>query len=727
MATDLHHYSNIWHSGFPLISLQANRKPSHPLTRVPGCIQTTNALGNLAGHAITEAHQLGPRVWQFEAGLPPGFDVTEIQLLNTGYRIETRQGSEMIFIQVHPGVFCGVAPLTVVPELFSNTHAIETEGSVSWMETPEMRIWLEHRQVDDQRQIALVVSPEKKDREGMRMTARKMLEEVSPKQMWTGLWKERMAWLSRLNAEERPVLFDLALETVEAALMPAAGPFAAQWIRDPALSGAGMNLNHLQGELPAIRAISPDALDGVLKTLTGLTPNPQGFLPSTVLLSGDASPYPAWPTLCQALAPYPEAVSRAGAPLIENLAGHLTAFLDSKREGDPLPVWPVGDGAFTPEIFDESLSLVDLPSLLVAEMEAFAKLSGDNGRFASAHDALRTAVLKLCWQPQRGVFLDRVYEDASPVKRMTAGGLLPFLWADLPDAQARGLYRYLETSAESLRGSHGLLQWEPRKGDPAAPPSTSTLQHLLLHPLLKKSPPEVSTLMGAAWGSVLDALSRNDAGLPLDFQAGAAPIWHPLTAAFCVRFAPLHTRLDLELSHYPKFVRFLERHRKGIVGLAAMLVLILPGTFGLYYAMRPDFSAAREQDEAGHAETLYRLGQYQEAAEIYTGLLNLGRFHARHGYYYHQRGKCHWHLGDFPAARNDFARAVERDTDFMMPSAHWNLAQALWRLGETDAARAQFEDVLEVFSEGYPEFGPLARDALQMLDTTNFTPGISSL
>ncbi len=710
MATDFQHYSDSWHDGVPLVSLPEGKRANTVLGRA---FLTAPALGGIRGAAEKSS-------WHFEPGLPPGFDVQALHLLNCGYRITSREGADIILLQLRPGVFSAEMPLSVVPELFSTRQTVQDGEFSSRLELDGLRLLIEHRtEGSKRRRMALIIND--KDDDAQRLAARKVLEGPPPSETWAGLWKQRMSWLTRLGAEERPVMFDLALETLDAAVERNEGPFAAQWLRDPELSAPGMNLNHLDGELPALARLEPEAARGVIDTLAELPTLPSGCLPAFVTLDDGMADAPAWPLLARAIlaAKHAGALSTPSPELSAKLETHINGYLSAWEEtGTILPVWPDGDQAFTPEIFDEDLALTDLAAMLVSEIESLAELCKKPALFSEAKNKLRKILLESHWSDTRGIFLDRMSggeAGGAPVKRMTAGGLIPLIWKDLPDPNRRAILKTLAQS-DGLRSRAGLLQWEPRPDDPAAPPIRPELQHLLLQPLLRNAPPEMTTLMGAAWAKSLDDLARANTGFPLSMTPAQTPEWHPLTAAFCLRFAPLRTKMDLELSKYPKFVRALERHRTKIVGCIAAIIILLPSTIGLHYATREDYSAHREQSEAGHAETLYTLGQYEAAAQIYSDLLRMERFRSRHLYYHFQRGKCHWHLGDYAAAKADFVRAVELDEDLRLPAAHWNLGQTHWRLGQISEARATFEDVLEVFSEGYPELGQRAAHALEMLD-----------
>lgn len=701
MSTELHHFSDIWHGGFPLVPVTEGKNPE------PGTghgFRTASSLGGVTG-------TLPGLAWHFEPGLPPGFEVQTLHLLCCGYRLTSSAGEHVTLLQTRPGVFVGEAPSRVVPELFSTNRTVRDEESRSWLESGSTRLLLEHRAQGANRRMVLVAGVGT-DPDALRMTARKILDETSAPELWNRLWKERMSWLARLGAEERPVMFDLALETLHAAVEPAAGPFASTWIRDPA--EAGMNLNHLPGILPALASLEPEVARGVMQTLAELPVLSSGALPAFVPLVGSPGPAPAWPVLSQALA---LALRTGGLPpppdaLLEKLRAHIEAMSGTGESGPPR--WPVEEGAFIPEVWDEGVDPVDLPAMLVAEMEAYREISGDAGRFRERREQLKSHLLTEHWSSGANVFLDRI-QGGNLAKRATVGGILPLLWTDLPEPQRQGLHKTLRQEG-GLRGDGGLRQWEPRDDDPEEPPVCTEAQHLLLQTLLRQSPQDLSQLMGVAWAKRLDGLSQKDLGFPPRLDETEKAGWHPLTAAFSIRFAPLRNKADLELSRYPRWVRFLEHHRKAIVAIAAAFAVAMPTLLGIHYLFREDYSLLQEQDQAGHAGTLQTLGLHTEAEAILTGLLTRGRVESRHARYHFSRGKSRFQLGNLQGALEDFSAAAQLDGDFLLPAAHWNLAQLQWRMNQTEAAAETFHDILEIFSEGYPDLGRRAETALELLE-----------
>ncbi|MCH8528596.1 MAG: tetratricopeptide repeat protein [Kiritimatiellae bacterium] len=110
------------------------------------------------------------------------------------------------------------------------------------------------------------------------------------------------------------------------------------------------------------------------------------------------------------------------------------------------------------------------------------------------------------------------------------------------------------------------------------------------------------------------------------------------------------------------------------------------------------------------------LGRYAEAEEVYTELINRTRRPTFHLTYFAQRGNVRARQNKLAAAREDLLRAVELDQDLILPTAHWNLAQVHWRLGDLDAARDALEEFIDIFEEGYPDMGRRARNALALMD-----------
>lgn len=690
MATDFPHYSDTWHPDFPLATHRPARDPGPSRAAV---FHTGRVLGSISS-------KTAKGIWSFEPGLPPGYDLQSLHLLNCGYRLLTADDEDLLFLQVRPGLFLGDFPVAAVPELFCTRQTVTEEGSRSLLRLAEWTISLTQEVRGNRRAVRLQVSTDPN------LHAE---SETDLRALWSDLWKQRMLWLSRMKAEERPVLFDLALEVLESDLPPDSGTL-------PADTHPTLLLNDLPGRLPALARMEPEAAADLLACLCRASPLANGALPARSPRSESDTEVPAWPVLALAIhtARQGEVPLTLPDALLPRLENHLRAWISLSQSQGPLPVWPDADTAFTPEIVDEEIDLCDLAALLIAEIDAYRALSGDAAAFTSERERWRTHLLNHHWSAARGVFLDRTREG-SLTQRLTLGGLLPLLWHDLPGVQQRGLYRALSQS-KGLRGPRGLLQWEPREDDPAPAPVRLLSQHLFLRPLLREAPPDLRTLMGLSWAKALDEHVQAGRGFPGDWD-GTAKDWHPLTAAFCLRFAPLHAKEDLLLAEYPGWVRFLERQRASIIGAAATLAIAIPITLGVFFALQPHYSSQQEHSFAGHGETMLALGRFAEAEAVFTDLLRRSRRSTFHPVYYAQRGKARAERNDLIAARDDLQRAADLDRDLLRPSVHWNLAQIHWRLGDLPAARKALEEFVEIFEEGYPGLGRQARNALALLDS----------
>ncbi|MCC5844905.1 MAG: tetratricopeptide repeat protein [Verrucomicrobia bacterium] len=705
MATDLQHYSDTWHQDLPLVAHRPGRDPEHALA---ASFQTARTLGGITGASPGGS-------WSFEPGLPPGYDLQTLHLLNCGYRLVSADEVDLLFFQVRPGVFLGNFPVSAVPELFCTRQTVTEEGPRSTLQLGEHTIELTQDVRENRRWVRLTVQigdPHKGDPADAAPEP-----ETDLRALWTDLWKQRMLWLTRMKAEERPVLFDLALEVLESGLHPPAGTFPAESLSEPGVTPPGLNLLDLPGLLPALTRMEPESAGALLETLCHIAPFPNGALPAFAPLNGAEAEtaVPAWPALAIAV----RTARKGDAPLplpsalLPRLESHIRAWIELTDGKGPLPVWPDADTAFTPEIVDEDVDLCDLAALLIAEIDAYRDLSKNSSAFKEVRERWRAHLLEHHWSAPRAVFLDRT-RDGALTKRMTLGGLLPLLWHDLPEEHQRGLYRALSQS-KGLRGDKGLLQWEPREDDPAPAPVRTLSQHLFMRPLLLDAPVDIRTQMGLSWARALDDHVKTGRGFPLEWD-GDSRGWHPLTAAFCLRFAPLHAKEDLELGRYPGWVRFLERQRGSIIGTAATLAIVIPITLGLFFALRPHYSVQQEQSFSGHGETMIALGRYAEAEEVYTELINRTRRPTFHLTYFAQRGNVRARQNKLAAAREDLLRAVELDQDLILPTAHWNLAQVHWRLGDLDAARDALEEFIDIFEEGYPDMGRRARNALALMD-----------
>lgn len=678
-------YSTPWTVDVPLGPVPTGRDPLSPLPR----FLTRPALGSFAP---------AEGGWQFEPSLPPELEIQSVLLLHGAYRICFTGGPVLSMIQAGEGVWVGEAPARVLPELFATDKPVETGGEFSHLDTGAWRVGLLQSRENGHRRIVLAVT-DLPVAEVESLTRDLQRELGTGAELWAAELERRAAWCRRLPETDDPTLTGHCLEAIESCLEPARGPFSSLWIREPGFDG--MRLDRLPGPIHALAACRPDTLRELMQTLADLPALPDGTWPleigpDTAAPRGPAAP----PVLARQLVDLPKPL--LPAPLRERLAKRCAlqvhSFLgDGSPASNTLPDWPDASAALTPEICDAGLKLYDLGCLLVAEMEACADLSGDRDLFAEELRHMRKRLLERHWSPKRKALLDRT-GDNDFAKRLTAGTLLPLTWKEPPKESVRAL-QSLFRGTEALRAPTGIRQWERRGEDPEDAPVRLSTQHLLF-PALERLPTDISSLLSASWNRLIKQ---------------QAPGKAPSAACLHLRLLSMRREVNPELEHYPPWVRYMEHHRRGIVGVAAAVLLVAPILAGVVYMNRPELSRKEEYMEAGHAETLYTLRQYAEAEEVYTRLLETSRTSSRHASYYLKRGNARYHREEYGAAIKDYRRAVELDENRVLHSARWNLAQAYRQTGRREEALRVLRGFLEIYGGDLPSIRARAENAIALL------------
>jgi len=679
-------YSSQWLDGFPLGPLP----DTEGVPTEPGRFQTHSSLGALAPRSGN---------WQFEPVLPPGLEIDAILLLHCGYRIRFTDGRKLEMLQVRGDLWIGEMPSDMMPELFSPDQPVETGEHVALLDTGSGSVGLYHQPTGGIRRCVLRLSNEEPAALKNRLPA-DLDTCADPLALWERELHRRREWAARLPDTDQPGEFGPSLERLADIVRPPDGPFRALWVDLGREECPGLTPRALPGPLHAFALVRPELVRGLFDTLAALPSLPNGAWPEFIPLhnaSFDGPPAP--PLLAQQLAALP-------APLVKNIppelarrcVDHVNALLgDWTPESEGLPNWPDEATAFTPEIQGRNLTLFDLSSLLVAEMDACAALAGDASLFASERHALQERIWNDFWSEKRKVLLDRT-ADGTHARRVTSGTLLPLLWAGIPrDKQAALLH--LLRNEDLLRAPTGIRQWEQREDDPDAPPVRLDTQHLLF-PILRQAPSDISALLAASWRR----LCR---------EPGAKA--SPGLAALRLRLLPIETRVNPELERYPGWVRLLERHRNAIVGAAALVLFLAPVVAGIAYMNRPEIGRTEEYMESGHAQTLYSLERFQEAEEAYTRLLELTRDESRRDFYHLRRGNARYRQGKFRGALEDYRVAIELDEKGLLHTARWNLAQTYRELGDTEAALQALREFITEYGDELPADRTRAENAIVLL------------
>lgn len=402
-----------------------------------------------------------------------------------------------------------------------------------------------------------------------------------------------------------------------------------------------------------------------------------------------------WPYAAQCLNAFPETLRSPEriARLKERLQPRLMPLLDDPQ----LPQWEEEADSLSPDIYDPSLRMVERGALLLAEAETLAELSQDPALFQQERKRLLSLLMEDHWSSERRIFLDHSGEG-TPVRRMTFGTLLPLLSSALPNEQRRSLLRQLQPGA-TLFSSYGLQAWQPLEND-SQPPLRSAEEQLLLLPLFHQGHGDALSPLYTAWQ---DTLRQQ----PILLSPGASALW--------LRCLPLRRNMSSDLGRYPAWVRFLERNRNTVVGAAAALILIIPAIIGFSFTRTASMSMRQQQDRIGFGNTLYELGRFEEAEQVYSELIDGAENESSMPAFLLRRGNARFRLERYQQALDDYQEAESMDADENFPEARWNQAQCLIQLGRNREALALLETYLEDFGPRLPGQERRIRNAIALL------------
>jgi tetratricopeptide (TPR) repeat protein len=610
--------------------------------------------------------------WQFEPTLPSELQIERIWISCSGFQITFQGEKTFKMLNRGNGFWMGESPSTVTPELFSTRDDLQSEASLTWLETGSEHVVLMTSSTPTGNRFVMGVSSSDSLDDLKEKASALLSDNADFQKAWSDTLREREQWSTAFPEsieQEAPLL---ALERIAACL-------------EPTPNGLRFSAEYENATPFLLEALAATGRDLCQQVINGLpTDSPT-----------------AWPVMAQCLnrlkaqLETPLTLSSAAAGCERSV---ITALGDWTPDSPSLPQWPHAETALTPEICDTGLTVFDYSALLIAEMEACAILKSDSSLFASEIQALRSRIEEKFWSTKRKAFFDQTAEGEQ-AKRLTVGTLLPLLWKKPPTEIRKSLD--VKSTGSELLAATGLRQWEPRDQDASPPPVRLTTQHLLL-PLLDKTSDENSSRLSAAWHRLLQS------------DAEADPILH---AALALRLLPYEHKVNPELEKYPAWVLTLEKHRKGIIGTAAALIFLTPVLFGILYAMRPKYGTMEEHMAASRADSLRTLQKTEQAEAVYTDLLQKSSSTSNFAQYHLLRGNLRYKDQDYEAALADYLDAVRLDEEKLLHSARWNLAQVYRELGRTKEAIDSFRAFIDEYGEELPMYKDRAELAISLIQS----------
>lgn len=678
-------YSPVWTGNFPLAPVT----DSSAEVLLPE-IYTHNILGGI---------QPAGESWRFEPGLGADVELSHLLLLSCGFKLTFANDQVYELLLAEPGLIMGRLPARANPELFSAHQQTEGDEEFACLNDGTRQVGLRIQRQGLEHYFVLGIH------EGSTEECREKLSALLaglPEKM-EGLWKSqlnlRTQWCDRIPEVQNEKNPGLAFERLQSLLQPARGIFTGPWIRDPAQKAPGLSLRLSCSVIPAFAVFQPEQVPGLLKTLADLPSMEGGAWAETYTPDGiQAEAGPALPCVASMLNTLPQTPETD--TVLSSIIGRCkqqVAYFQKGPVANTLPQWPHPETAFTPEVTDpEVLLQFDLAALLVTEIESIQKHGGESDYQESERKQFVSSIWSEFHSGKRKRLLDKTIEGEF-ASRVTAGSLIPLLWNRLSKAEFSSLRQALQ-NPEELKAPEGIRQWQPKKEDSVPAPVQLFTQHLFL-PLLEKLSGEAAALLSADWHRSLE----NDSGFS-----------QPETAALLVRLIPFANRVNPHLERYPAWVRSMEKHRKSIVTVAAVILFLIPASFGIYFTVRSDYNRSDELLQSGQATTLMTMGNLQEAEEVYTRLILNSRTDTQHDQYYFNRGNLRFKQGEFEKALEDYQQAIELDPIGNLYKARWNLGQTLARLDRNEEAIRTLQEFIDEYGEELPTYKTNAENAISL-------------
>ena len=414
--------------------------------------------------------------------------------------------------------------------------------------------------------------------------------------------------------------------------------------------------------------------------------------------------------------------------LLQHAQDALLSWIQTTKEtSDTVPAWPDFDSALTPEILEDSGKFADLPLLLLADLDARERLGGDMDAFQGDQDELASLIVTTFVQKTSNLVMDRD-QSGAPVKRQTPSVFLPLLLPRFKEKLHPSIFREFRGSAHLLH-EQGLQQWQQWDSDETQAPIRAELQVLLAPEILSASPEDVKVLVSSSWIRAFQRLAKIVGGLPSELTQRGHPTWNLCCASLNLSIASIRSEVDLSLGDYPPSIRFLERHRRAVVGGVTGFFVCATLSLSAYYAFLPSLTQRQQHSMAGVADSMYSMGKYEKARDQYLELIERIRDERFLSSYYFKLGKSEFHLEHYKVARGYFEKAVALDEAAVKetPGARrshtmlWNLAQLQRLTGDEALAVETLQTIIELFGETDPKLIEQSLRAIDLIQSPNRT------
>lgn len=661
--------------------------------------------------------------WSLLTGLTERTEKQACRLFSCGYQINSadRAGGPLCSMWIMgEGLIAGHLQTGLQPHLFAAEAELRTESDQESLDLGMERVVLVRSEDDRGTRFCLATGPDDlhilldRAREGLRQ---------DPSTWAEPHLQARLNSLKDVIDRPRPdATPPLALEVLLQSLRLPEGTLAARWSASRADQPDTFILNDVHGLAAAWLLLDPHVSVDLVQTALGAQRS-DGSLPGSLRSNGlPDSPAAPWPLFCASVRRVWDATGDTKMlayclPRLERYLRWALSHFDSAR--DMLYVWPQPAEALVTETFDRKLLSVDLHAFLLREVADLEILRREGEvstplpqLFEEGREALETALQDLLWSEAEGCYRDR-YIGGELIARDTVGTLMPLNWDQLPASRRETMLHKL-TDPKSLRNRFGILAWQPWPDDPSAPPIDVRHQHLVLdalaHTHAERQQLQTAQLMR-------DGLRDADRqGTPLPPLLGPnqtptaedAPRHDTSTAALLLRVEALAHR-SRTAAEQPPALRWLERHRGVVIGVPIAALVLIVAFVAFAFLQKKIRPGAELEAYLGLAQTHYRAGRFEEAILIYR---DIDLTQGINPIIISQLANAHFQLGQYEEAEKYYRLSLKTEH----PQSRHNLAQALLRQGEQEAARKEFELFLQMYDEAYPAMAEKVQKVLELMD-----------
>lgn len=624
-----------------------------------------------------------------------------------GYQLHGPAGPLATAWMPRNGILVMDLPVAATVSLQSSAYKVEKTGDYEGLDTPETSVVLFVRRGSTGQRVILAHRMAEQPR--LRALMDPWIEEpiVDP-------WKNsdepyRAFWASQPDPPS--IALARAVDVLAATLRAPSGVIPNWWMLGRNNDGEGYLTADLYSHVRAWAMVNPPVAAHLVKSVLAAQ-DPSGAVPRIVRPDGfhdrQWAPIPllarsAW------LAWQAEPSREFHDFVMPRLHRYLTwmiSYFDPDESG--LPVWRDDREAWTPELYQHTIASADLPSLLIAELDALRDLSrvvasgGPSMEYLLGYRSrLNRNLSGFFWNRPACMFQDR-YSDGAHVDKVTLAATLPLLDTSLPRDMLQPVSELLQPGGP-LRDPRGVREWS-EGAEGMSPPLVREEHQLLMLDALDES--------GAA---AIAATLRQD--LAATFLTESLPAMEAGRAALRIAVLGRSVQTTPTFSLVSPLLTKLDRRRILVsVGLLVLFGALLLGLIGAYIAKR-SFTLQAIETSAGLARRHYLDGNFSEAKRIIGEILDSGRTYPG---LYLGLGNAEFKMNQLEAAAEAYRKELEGDGNAV--AATLNLALTLVHRQRADEAIPLYQEVTNRFRTANPSVAQQAALALRLLEE-NLPPG----